>query len=48
MDTTYRYKTNEYLNGMKQKVQPKENLKDCPLSELEEVRRKRRKHYVSV
>lgn len=41
MDETYRYKTNSCLNTMKQKVWPKENLKDCPLSEIDELRRKK-------
>lgn len=42
MDKTYRYKTNGYLNAVKQKVQPRENLKDCLLSEMEEVRRNKK------
>lgn len=41
MDEQHRYKTNEYLNAMKRRVQPAENLKDCPLSEIEAVREKK-------
>ncbi len=41
MDEQLRYKTNTYLNTMKRKVEPKENLRDCPLSEIEAVRKKK-------
>lgn len=42
METSYRYKTNAFLKAVKQKVQPKENLRDCPLSEIDAVRGKRK------
>lgn len=41
MDEQRRYRTNTYLNAMKRKVQSKENLKDCPLSEIEAVRKRK-------
>lgn len=41
MDKQRRYGTNEFLNAMKQNVQPKANLRDCPLSEIEQVRKEK-------
>ena len=41
MDKQRRYSTNEYLNAMKRKVRPKENLRDCPLSEVEKIRKEK-------
>lgn len=41
MDKTCGYKTNDCLKAIKQKIQPKENLRECSPSEIDIVRRKK-------